>query len=47
MARIIIESLKRLYADGRITKEQVLDRVDKGTITWEDYEVIVNEKSEG
>ena len=41
MASMLIDSLKRLYEAGRLTKEQVLERVEKGTITEEDYRMIV------
>ena len=30
--RVLIDSLKRLYAAGRLTKEQIAVRVEKGTI---------------
>lgn len=41
--RILVESLKRLYTDGRATKEELLDRVISGKITEEEYEYIVAE----
>lgn len=43
MASILIDSLKRLYEAGRLTKEQVKERVAKGTITEGDYEKITGE----
>lgn len=43
MASILIDSLKRLYEAGRLTKEQVKERVTKGTITEDDYEKITGE----
>lgn len=30
--RVLIDSLKRLYTAGRLTKEQIAARVEKGTI---------------
>ena len=39
--RTIVESLKRLYEQGRLTQEQLADRVEKGTITIEEYNEIV------
>lgn len=43
----LVESLKRLYKSGRLTKEGVADRVRKGTITEEEYEYIVGEPYDG
>ena len=37
----LVESLKRLYEDSRITKEQLLLRVESGKITIEEYNYIV------
>ena len=39
--RTLIESLKRLYEDSRITKEQLLLRVESNKITIEEYNYIV------
>lgn len=47
MASILVNSLKRLYKAGRITKDQVADRVEKGTISAEDYETITGEAYAG
>ena len=44
MASILVESMKRLYQDGKITKENVSARVKSGKITVDDYEYIVGEK---
>ena len=46
--RILIESLKRLYENvpQRVTKEELLQRVENGKITKEEYEYIVSEKYE-
>ena len=41
--RMLVQSLKRLYNKGRLTKEQIKERVEKGTITQEEYEYIVGE----
>ena len=38
--RTLVESLKRLYEDNRLTKEQLLQRVEKNTITIEEYNYI-------
>lgn len=39
----LVESLKRLYKAGRLTKEQIAERVTKGTITPAEYEYITGE----
>lgn len=39
--REIVKSLLRLYREGRITREQLQDRVNKGTITHAEYEEIL------
>jgi len=39
----LIKSLTRLYESGRLTKDQVAERVEKGTITPEEYEIITGE----
>ena len=39
--RVLVESLKRLYQAGRITKDQLIDRYEKGQITREEYDYIV------
>lgn len=46
MASILVNSLKRLYAAGRVTKEQIRERVEKGTITEADYQEITGEAYE-
>lgn len=43
MASILINSLTRLYKSGQLTKEQIGERVAKGTITPEDYKAITGE----
>ena len=44
MASILVESMKRLYKSGKITKANVSTRVKSGKITADDYEYIVGEK---
>ena len=39
--RTLVESLKRLYEDNKITKEQLLLRVKSNKITIEEYNYIV------
>ena len=39
--RILVESLKRLYDAGRLSIAQIQTRLDKGTITQEEYDYIV------
>lgn len=41
--RKIVESLKRLYEQGRLAQEQLADRVEKGTITLNEYNYIISE----
>ena len=40
---MLTESLKRLYEKGKLTKEQVAERVTKGSISEEDYKYITGE----
>lgn len=44
MASILVGSLTRLYAAGRVTREQLAERVEKGTITAEDFQAITGEE---
>lgn len=44
--RTLVESFKRLYKAGRLTKEQMRVRVGNGLITEEEYEYIVGEPYE-
>ena len=46
MASILVNSLQRLYAAGRVTKEQIRERAEKGTITEADYQEITGEAYE-
>ena len=39
----LVKSLTRLYNKGSLTKEDIAERVEKGTITPEDYETITGE----
>ena len=39
--RAIAESIKRLYEQGRLTGEQLTQRVGKGTITLDEYNEII------
>lgn len=41
--RILVESLKRLYDTGRVTKEELLERVANGKITQEEYNYITSQ----
>ena len=40
--RILIESLKRLYKSNKISKEDIEERLKKGTITNEELDYILN-----
>lgn len=44
--RIVVESFKRLYSAGRLTKEQIAERVVTGKIDAEEYEYITGEAYE-
>ena len=44
MSSILVESMKRLYKSGKITKENVKVRVKSGKITVDNYEYITGEK---
>ena len=39
--KAVVMSLKRLYYAGRLTQQQVWERVEKGTITDEEYRYII------
>lgn len=45
--RMMVESFKRLYKDGRMTKEQVAERVESGLLTKANYKEITGEKYDG
>lgn len=40
--RILVESLKRLYENDRVTKTQLQKRVEKGIISIDEYNYIVS-----
>lgn len=42
--RMLVESLKRLYVKGRLTKEQIAERVIKGSISSEEYQYIIGDE---
>ena len=42
--RILAESIKRLYVGEKLTKAQVAERVQKGSISAEEYANITGEK---
>ena len=44
--KTLVESLKRLFESGRLTKEQIAERVEKGSITKDDYACITGEEYE-
>lgn len=41
--RTLVESLKRLYSKGSLSKEQIRERVVKGSITEDEYKYITGE----
>lgn len=41
--RTLVESLKRLYKKGKVTKEKLQSMVAEGTITEAEYEYITGE----
>lgn len=46
--RILVESLKRMYIVKKmLTKEQIIERVKRGSISAEEYEYITGEKYTG
>lgn len=44
--RAIVETFKRMYAKGTLSKETLLERVEKGTISEGEYRYIVGEPVE-
>ena len=40
----LVEILKRLYSKGRLTIEQVAERVTKGSISADEYQYITGEE---
>ena len=48
LMRILVESLKRMYTVKKtLTKEQIAERVARGSISAEEYEYITGEKYSG
>lgn len=45
--KMLVESLKRMYKKGTLTKEQISVRVAKGSISADEYEYITGEKFSG
>lgn len=41
--RILVKSFKRLYESGKLTLEQIAERVQTGKIDAEEYEFITGE----
>lgn len=41
--KILVESLKRMYKKGTLTKEQIEERVAKGSISVDEFEYITGE----
>ena len=46
MHTFIIDSMKRLYLDGKKTKDEFIQRVVEGTLTIEEYLIITGEEYE-
>lgn len=44
--RILVESMKRLYENDRVTKAQLQKRVEKGVISTDEYNYIVGAENE-
>ena len=45
--KMLVESLKRMYKRGTLTKEQISERVAKGSISADEYEYITGEELHG
>lgn len=43
MTRTLVESLKRLFEKEKLSKEQISERVQKESISAEEYEYITSE----
>lgn len=43
MARTLVDSLKRLFEKEKLSKEQISERVQKESISAEEYEYITSE----
>ena len=44
--RTLVDSLKRLYENNRLTKEQIIQRVETNKITTEEYNHIIGSVTE-
>lgn len=44
---VLVESLRRLYRDGKVTADKLLEMVSSGKITYEEYEYIIEVNREG
>lgn len=44
--RTLVESLKRLYNSGKLSREQVEERASSGKIDTEEFEYITEEERE-
>ena len=42
--KTLVESLKRLFESGKLTKEQIAERVGKGSITKDDYRYVTGDE---
>lgn len=42
--RTLVESLKRLFTKGKLTREQVAERVTKGSISADEFEYITGDE---
>ena len=45
--KMLVESLKRMYKKGTLTKKQIAERVAKGSISADEYEDITGETLSG
>ena len=45
--KMLVESLKRMYKKGTLTKEQIAERVAKGSISADEYGYITGETLSG
>ncbi len=45
--KMLVESLKRMYKKGTLTKEQIAERVTKGSISADEYKYITGEEYSG
>lgn len=42
--RTLVESLKRLHEKGKLTQEQIAERVAKGSISVDEFQLITGKK---